>query len=482
VNFPLILNLAGSVLVIISAFMVFPVMVSLIYGQADLNVLFASALITFSSGVLLTQVTKKHKKESFRHRDVFCSVTVCWLIISLFGCLPYLLSGSLGSFTDAYFEAMAGFTTTGATVVTDIEALPKGVLFWRSLTQWIGGMGIILFALAVLPFLGAGGVNLFKAEVPEITVDRLRPRIIDTAKSLWYIYAALTAAAFLLYETGGMDIYDALNHAFTTLATGGFSTKNASIAHFKSPFIDAVSTTFMFLAGINYSLYFFAFRGRVSRFWQSSEFKFYLTVTALAILVVTVNNLGSAYSGTFQSLRYASFQVISIMTTTGYATADYELWAPFSQMLLIVLMLFGGMIGSTGGGMKQVRVLLMLKQGYRELYQLIHPHAFTTVRLDGRRLTKEVLGSIWGFLFLFLLICVLGMLLLAAMGVDIVTASTAVVSAMCNVGPALGGAGPTDNYAGIPAAGKWVLAFCMLAGRLEVYTVIIIFVPRFWKK
>jgi trk system potassium uptake protein TrkH len=409
-------------------------------------------------------------------------VTITWLAVRFFGCLPYLLSGSLGSLTDAYFEAMAGFTTTGATVMTDVESLPMGILFWRSLTQWLGGMGIILFAIAVLPFIGTGGAQLFRAEAPELTVDRLRPRIIDTAKALWYIYAALTAAAVILYRVGGMGWFDAVCHSFTTLATGGFSTKNASIAYFQSPFIDAVATVFMFLAGVNYAVYFYTLKGDIFRFWHSSEFRFYIAITLGAVALVTISVYGSSYASLGESLRYASFQAVSIMTTTGYSTANYEKWVPFPQLLLAFLMFFGGMIGSTGGGMKQVRVLLMLKQSYRELYQLIHPRAVTTVKLDGKSIPKEILGSIWGFLFLFLFICTVATLAMSALGVDIITSATTVLSAMSNVGPALGEAGPTENYFHLPAAGKWILTFCMLAGRLEIYTVLILFVPRFWKK
>lgn len=480
-NFPLISNIVGTVLIIISAFMLLPVAVSVLYSGADLNALALSAFITLAAGSALYFPFRRHKKEDIRHREVFFVVSITWISVIFFGSLPYLLSGSLDSVTDAFFEATAGITTTGATVFTDIEALPKGVLFWRSLTQWLGGMGIILFALAVLPFVGAGGMQLFKAEVPEITVDRLRPRIIDTAKALWYIYASLTASAFLLYLVGGMGVFDALCHAFTTLAIGGFSTKNASIGYFQSPFIDGVCTVFMFLAGINYTLYFYGFRGDVSRFWRSSEFKFYLTAILGAVALVTLNNLGG-YQDIWESLRYSSFQAVSIMTTTGYTTTDYEAWAPFSQVLLLFSMFFGGMIGSTAGGMKQVRVLLMLKQGYRELYQLIHPRAITTLKLDGKHVTKEMLGSIWGFLFLFLFICVLGTLLMTALGVDIITAVSTVVSATSNVGPALGEAGPTDGYHGLPEAGKWVLMFCMIAGRLEIFTFVILFVPHYWKK
>lgn len=481
-NVKFIINLVGSVLIIISLFMLVPAAVSAAFSQPDLKAILISLGITLLTGLVFYLFTSKHKRDVLKHRDVFAVVTTSWVAVSFFGSLPYLFSDTFNSFTSAYFEAVAGFTTTGATVVRDIEALPMGILLWRSLTQWIGGMGIILFALAVLPFLGSGGMHLFRAEVPELTVDRLRPRIIDTAKALWYIYASLTAAAFLLYMAGGMGAFDAVCHAFTTLATGGFSTKNASLAHFNSSFIDGVGTLFMFLAGVNYSLYYYGFRGDLLRFWRSSEFKFYVGITITAISLVTLNIMGSPGMDIMGSIRYASFQVVSIMTTTGYATADYEMWAPFAQMLLLALMFMGGMIGSTGGGMKQVRILLMLKKGYRELYQLIHPRAVSILKLDGRHIPEEVRGSIWGFLFLFLFICLMGTLAMTALGVDIITSASTVLSATSNVGPALGDAGPADNYSRLPDAGKWVLMFCMLAGRLEIYTVVILLVPRFWRK
>jgi trk system potassium uptake protein TrkH len=481
-NFLLIASLTGTVLVIISLFMLLPVAVSIIYAQHDMPMLIASCIFTFLAGLGLYFTGKGHRKDEMRHRDVFGLVTICWLVVSFFGCIPYVLTGALHHLTDAYFEAMAGFTTTGATVIADVESLPKGLLFWRSLTQWIGGMGIILFALAVLPFIGSGGMQLFKAEAPEISVDKLRPRIIDTAKVLWYIYAGLTLANVILYNVGGMDLYDAVCHAFTTMATGGFSTKNSSIAYYRSPFIEAVSTVFMFLAGVNYSLYFAGLRGELSRIWRNSEFRFYISMTLAATALIALDTYRVSYPTVLESLRYASFQSVSIMTTTGYATADYEAWSHFSQLLLVVLMFFGGMIGSTGGGMKQVRVLLMLKQSYRELYQLIHPHAVTSLKLDGGSVSKDVLGRIWGFLFLFLFICVAATLGMTAVGADIITASSTVVSAMSNVGPALGAAGPTENYYSLPLQAKWILVLCMLAGRLEIYTLVILLVPRFWKK
>ncbi len=477
-----ILHFLGLVLLFLSLFMVIPVGVSFIRASGDLVPLAQSLGITFAAGISLFLATRKSEKEDIRHREAFLIVTLTWLTISLSGALPYLLAGTFSSFTDAYFESMAGFTTTGSSVMTDIESVPDGILFWRSMTQWIGGMGIIVFAIAILPFLGTGGMQLFKAEVPEISIDKLRPRIIDTAKALWYIYLALTTLNAVLLALAGMSAFDAVCHAFTTMATGGFSTKNASIAAFQRPAIEYITSVFMFMAGVNYSLYFAVSKGHIGRLWHSSEFRFYAGVTIVATLIVTVNVYRLPYASLSDATRHALFQVTSIMTTTGYSTADYERWAPLSQAVLIVLMFFGGMIGSTGGGIKQVRILLSLKQGYREIYQLIHPRAVTTVKLDNRILNKEVLGSIWGMIFLFLGVCTVAIIGMAATGEDIVTSTTTVISAMCNVGPAMGSAGPAENYAGIPTAGKWILIFCMLTGRLEVYTVLILLVPHYWKK
>ena len=480
-NIGLVLNFVGVVLIFSSVFVLLPITTSIIYKE-DISALGVSFLVTLFSGILLYFLTKSQKKIELRHREGFAIVTLSWLAISLFGSLPYILSAVSPSFTNAYFESMAGFTTTGASVLNNLEELPKGILLWRSLTQWMGGMGIIVFSIAILPMLGVGGMQLFKAEVPEIGVEKLRPRIIDTAKSLWYIYAGLTVVLTLLLSFCGVNLFDAICHSFTTMATGGFSTKSASIAYFKNTYIDIIITVFMFFAGINFALHFYALRGNFSRFTRSSEFKFYRSVIAISIIVVTLNIMTFGSLSILEALRYASFQVVSIMTTTGYTTADFELWPVLSQMMLLCLMFFGGMIGSTGGGMKQVRVLLMFKQAYRELYQLIHPHALTALRLDGKNLHKGTLGGVWGFLFLFILIAVAATLCMSALGIDIITSVSTVISAMSNVGPALGDAGPTDNYSTIPVAGKWVLIFCMLMGRLEIYTVVILFVPHFWRK
>jgi len=481
-NVRLILYFIGIVLIFISFFMLLPVVVSVFYKQSDTVPLVESFFITFISGGILYLIARKHKREEIRHREAFIIVTLTWLVMSLFGAIPFLLTGTFHSFTDAYFESIAGFTTTGASVMKNIEITSRGVLFWRSMIQWIGGMGIIVFALAILPILGTGGMQLFKAEVPEISVDKLRPRIVDTAKALWLIYVTLTALDTVLIMVAGMDFYDAVCHAFTTMATGGFSTKNTSIAYFKNPSVEYITSLFMFLAGVNYSLHFYVFKGKPSKLWKSSEFKFYLAVTTIATILITINLWKSSYESLIESFRYSLFQVVSLMTTTGYATADFEKWAPLAQIILVTIMFFGGMIGSTGGGIKQVRILLMIKQGYREMYQLIHPRAITSVKLDDKFLSKEILGSIWGLIFLFLGVCLVATIGMAATGADIVTSVTTVISATCNVGPALGVAGPAENYASIPAIGKWILVFCMLTGRLEVYTVLILFVPHFWKK
>lgn len=481
-NIRVIINFNGLVLLYLSTFMILPILVSLIYGSKDIMSLIYSFIITLFAGIILFFSTTKNKKEDIKNREAFIIVTSAWILMSLFGSLPFIFSKTLISFTDAYFESMAGFTTTGASVIKNVEIIPEGILFWRSLTQWIGGMGIIVFALAILPFLGTGGMQLFRAEVPEINVDKLRPKIIDTAKALWIIYLLLTITNALLLYLSGMNIFDAVCHAFTTMATGGFSTKNASLAAFENPAIEYITSLFMFLAGVNYALHFYFFKGQYSIIWENSEFKFYLGVTLFSTILVTAAIFGSSYEKLAESLRYALFQVTSIMTTTGYATADYEKWPPLTHVLLMLLMFFGGMIGSTGGGIKQVRMFLALKQGYRELYQLIHPRAVTSVKLDNKFLNKEILGSIWGMIFLFLSVSALAIVGISATGIEIVTSTSTVISAMCNVGPAFGMAGPTENYSEITSIGKWILIFCMLTGRLEVYTVLILFIPQFWKK
>jgi trk system potassium uptake protein TrkH len=415
------------------------------------------------------------------HREGMVIVTLGWAACAFFGALPFALGG-FDSFTDAFFESVSGFTTTGASILTNIEALPKGLLFWRSLTHWLGGMGIIVLTIAILPFLGVGGMQLYKAEVPGPVADKLQPRIKDTAMSLWKVYVFFTVAQVLLLLLGGMDLFESVCHAFGTMATGGFSTRNTSIAAYDSAYIDGVITFFMLVAGANFALHFQLFRGRPLVLWRDPEFRFFAILVFLLTAVVTISIQGSSYSSWPEALRFGAFQVASIITTTGYATADYELWLPLPQGVLLLCMFIGGCAGSTSGGIKCMRVMLLFKHAYRELFRLVHPRAVVSLKFGPKLVKEEVLTSIWGFFVLFIVLFVLSGLALTAMGVDVLTSFAAVVACIGNVGPGLGQVGPVDNYAAIPALGKWVLSFCMLLGRLEIYTVLVLLMPEFWRK
>lgn len=475
-----VIYILGLLLMFQGVAMLLPIPVALYYGEGDLMAFVLSSGITLLCGLLAYRTTSL--QADLTPADGFAVVTFSWLSLSTFGCLPYLLTGEIPSVTDAFFETMSGFTTTGASVVTDIEALTHGVLFWRSLTHWIGGMGIIVLSLAILPFLGVGGMQLFKAEIPGPVVDKLTPRITETAKALWVVYVALTLVETALLMLGGMSLFDALCHTFGTMATGGFSTRNASIAAFDSAYIEYVILLFMLIAGANFSLHFrFATRdwGCYSR---NREFRFYLYIIAAATLLVVVAATFDSASDGEQAVRTALFQVVSILTTTGYATADYELWSFSAQFVLFGLMFIGGCAGSTGGGMKIIRVHLLLKFVAREITRLLHPRAVVPVRMTGSAVPRDVVANILGFFVLFIGCFAVGVFLLAEIGLDMPTAFGAVAATLGNVGPGLGDVGPTDNYAGLPAAAKWILALLMLLGRLEIYTVIVLFSPVAWKR
>jgi trk system potassium uptake protein TrkH len=377
---------------------------------------------------------------------------------------------------------MSGFTTTGSTILTDIEAMPPSLLLWRSLTQWLGGMGIIVLSLAILPMLGVGGMQLFKAEVPGPTTDRLKPRIQDTAKLLWGVYVLLTGAEVVLLMTGGMSFFDGLNHAFTTMATGGFSTRNASVAAYDSAYVDWIITFFMFLAGVNFSLHYLALRGRIGDFIRNEEFLFYSGLVMVGTILITLLNMGSTYPDFLDNLRFSAFQVVSIITTTGFGTADYELWPVLCQYLLVFSMFIGGCAGSTGGGMKVARILLLFKHAQVQVFRLIHPRAVRLVKLGERPVDKEVMQSILGFFALYLGVFVAASFIMAGVGMDLTSAGASVIATLSNIGPGLGSVGPVDNFAHVPAFGKLVLAFCMLLGRLELFTVLVLVFPSFWRK
>ena len=389
-------------------------------------------------------------------------------------------------FASAYFESMSGLTTTGATILPSIEDLPASLLFWRSMTHWLGGMGIILLGVAILPFLGIGGMQLFRAEVPGPSADKLRPRIAETAKSLWFVYLTLTALETVFLMFGGMSLFDAVCHAFATVATGGFSTKNISVEGFHSVYIEMVITFFMFLAGMNFALHFFWMKGKFKPLWKNEELRFYSFVFVVWTVAMGVTlHLAGYYKSILQALRYTSFQTISLLTSTGFSSCNFELWqgvSTFAITWLVLLMFVGGCAGSTGGGVKCIRVWLLFKVASRELLRLIHPRVVRPIKVDGGAVSEDILFSVVGFVGLYLLCTGICTLALTYFNIDIVTSFTAVVSAVGNIGPGLGKVGPYDNYSFFPALGKWILIFCMLLGRLELYTVLILLVPSFWKR
>lgn len=476
-----ILSVVGTLVAFLGAAMLLPLGFSLYHEDGSFYPLALSAAVTLAVGLAAYFMLRQPTQNAVGTREGMAIVTVGWTAVGLFGALPFWFSGAC-PFTDAFFESVSGFTTTGASIFTDIDAIPEGLLLWRSLIQWLGGMGIIVLSIAILPFLGVGGMQLYKAEVPSPVPDKLRPRIRETAMVLWKVYALFTVLEVLLLILGGMSLFDSLCHAFTTMPTGGFSTKTASIAHYDRVYFDAVFIFFMLLAGINFSLHYQMLRGKPLAFWRDSECRFFLGVVPVLVAVVSFDVWRDVYGGIGESLRYGAFQVVSIVTTTGYATADYEKWPGLSQLILLLCMFLGASAGSTGGGMKCLRVMLYFKFCYKELFTLIHPHAVSRIKIGGKTVPEDVMHSILGFLGLYMGLFAFSSVLLASLGVDFITSFGAVAASIGNIGPGFGMVGPAENYAQIPLLGKWLLAFCMLLGRLEIYTVIILLVPEFWRK
>jgi trk system potassium uptake protein TrkH len=377
---------------------------------------------------------------------------------------------------------MSGYTTTGATILTEIESLPMSMLFWRSLTHWLGGMGIVVLTVALLPILGVGGLQLMRAEAPGPTVDKITPKIAESAKILWLIYVGLTAAETLLLFAGGMSLFDAFTHTFGTLATGGFSPKNSSVGFYNSSYIDIVVTVFMLLAGMNFTLYFRLIKGKPGRVLRNTEFRAYVGTFAAAMLIITFTNYGAIYDTLGKSARFAGFQAASILTTTGYTTTDYTNWPMLPQVVLFLLMFIGGSSGSTGGGMKVIRIVTLFKQGWNELKYLIYPRGVFTVKIDGSSVKNEIVYSIAGFVFFYISLLLFTTFVVATGDSDILTSLSTALVTLGNIGPGFGEIGPAFNYAHYPDYIKWYLSFIMMTGRLEVYTVVMLFVPMFWKK
>jgi len=479
-----IIYVIGVLTFFIGISMSLPLLIGLIYGDKSIFPLLNSMNITIAAGLLPYFLFRKEaaKTDYISPREGIAIVALGWMVIGFFGSLPFYLSGQFGSFTNALFESVSGFTTTGSSILTDIESVSKGLLFWRSFIQWLGGMGIIVLSLAILPLLGVGGMQLYKAEVPSPVPDKLKPRIRETAMILWKVYAGITLAQIVMLLIGGMGFYDAVNHALTTMPTGGFSTKNASVAQFDSVYFDIVIIFFMLLAGINFTLHFQFLKGNTLAFWKDSECRFFLGTVLLMTAVISFDIFGTVYQTIGEAVQYGSFQVVSILTTTGYATADYEKWPAMSQCILLLCMFIGGSAGSTGGGMKCLRIMVCFKYCYKELFSLIHPHAVSHVKIAGKSVPEDVVRSVLGFLALYMGLFAISAILLAGTGVDFVTAFGAIAATMGNIGPGFGMVGPVENFAMIPDMGKWLLIWCMLLGRLEIYTVIILLVPEFWRK
>ncbi|HUE73026.1 MAG TPA: TrkH family potassium uptake protein [Pirellulaceae bacterium] len=477
-NAALTLHVLGGLLLFLAATLLTPIPFSIWYRDGQWLWFLLSAGITAGVGGWLLR--RFSSRDEVTLREGFAIVTFAWLAFALFGGLPYVLSRTLPNPADAFFESMSGFTTTGASVFTNIEAVPASILFWRALTQWLGGMGIIVLSLAILPLLGVGGMQLFEAEAPGPTADRLTPRIADTARLLWGVYAFITAAGIVLLWVGEMDFFDSVCHTFTAISTGGFSTRNASLGAYGT-YSQIVLIVVMVLGGANFSLHYYALRGRVLGYWRSDECRFYLfLLVGITLAVFLVNWMN--YENPLINLRDSAFTVTSVLTTTGFATADYERWPFASQGLLVALMFIGGCTGSTAGGLKAVRITLLVKHAFLQLTRLIHPRQVLVLKLDHRPVPGDIMQDVLGFTVLFLGVLLIAGLLVAASGSDLLTASTAALACLTTVGPGLGGVGPMDNYASLPAFAKLVLSLTMLLGRLEVSTVLVLLFASFWKK
>ncbi|HOA40127.1 MAG TPA: TrkH family potassium uptake protein [Halanaerobiales bacterium] len=474
----LVLKTIGHLLIVEAVFMIAPLGVSIYYGESDFKAFFIAILITAFVGTILS--FSRARKEAVRYKEGFMIVGLGWLLISIFGAIPFLLAGTFDNFIDAFFETVSGFTTTGASVLKDIESQPHGILFWRSLTHWLGGMGVLAFTLSLLPAVGMSSLNILKAESTGPTPGKLVPKIAETARILYIIYILLTGLEIIFLKIGGMPLFDAVTHTFATVGTGGFSTKNKSIAAYNMPSIEWVIMIFTFLAGVNFSLYYDVLMGKFKSLFKDREFQFYCTVIGIAIILITIN-ITDSWGNILLSFRQAAFQVVTIITSTGFATLDYSIWPAFSKMILFILMFFGGCAGSTSGGIKILRVMIVFKYIKREFYKLIHPNSVISIRIGGQTIPENVVQNVIAFVLLYFLIFAGLSLILLTQDMDLISSTSAVVASLSNIGPGFGSVGPAMNYAGLTTFTKILLSFTMILGRLEIYTVLILITPIFWK-
>ena len=478
-----ILYTVSALLLIAGVFMISGVVVALIHDERDAVSGFAAAVvITLLAGGSGFVSFRRHRNASLLTRDGFLVVVLSWLVVTAFGALPFVVTGAVPSYTDAFFETTSGFTTTGATILADIESLPYSVLFWRSLTHWLGGMGIVVLTVAILPRLGIGGLKLMRSEAPGPTLDKLTPRVTETAKILWGIYLGLTVLEVAMLLLAGLGWFDALTHTFGTIGTAGFSPRNRSVGSYDSAFVDLVVTVFMLVSAVNFSLYFQAFRGQVGHLTRNLELRVYVVVFVVAVALVTLSVTGPVYGSFGEGLRFASFQVASILTTTGFTTADFDAWPALAKGVLMTLMLVGGCAGSTAGGVKVIRLVSLFKQGVNELKYLVHPQGIFTLKIGDRPVKKDILYPVAVFFFLYVSLVMVTALIVAASGQDLVTAVSTGLATVGNYGPGFGAIGPSHHYGHYPDLVKWWLSLMMLTGRLEVYSVLVLFTPTFWRQ
>ena len=484
-NTRMVFRTMGALLLIEAVFMTLALGVSLWYGEADSDVFLFSTIVTLLAGVIGLLIGRRAESR-MGEREGYLIVAMVWVVFSAFGLLPYYLSGQVSSFTDAWFESMSGFTTTGATIIPDLEVITHGLLFWRSLTQWIGGMGIIVLSIAILPIFGLNGMQLYAAEVSGLTYEKVSPRIADTAKMMWSIYVLLTVTEVAALWLCGMDVFDAVCHSFSTIATGGFSTHNNSLEYYDSAAIHYTVTFFMFISGINFVLLIYLLRGKARNFFQDEELRWY-SVAVLVFAVMLTGGLYIARPGWTgvqmeRAFRDSIFTVISSMTSTGYTISDYMYWPVVAWVVIFFLMLTGACAGSTAGGIKWVRLAIILKNGVAEFQRRIHPNAIIPVKLNEKNVPQQTINNIMAFLIFYIFIIVITVVIFSATGVNFDESIGAAVSAIGNVGISIGQFGPAGTYAEFPTVAKWVMSFVMLVGRLEIFTVLLLFTRALWRK
>jgi len=469
----------GVLVSLFSFGMMFPALVALYYGSGHADQFVLAGLLVLILGVLMLNFGE-HAPKQLSHKDGFLIVALAWIVMSVLGAVPFLTTGTCDSFIDALFESTSGLTTTGATVLVGLDTMPHAILFWRSMQEWLGGMGIIVLAVAVMPLLGVGGMQLFRAETPGPVKNKLTARVTETAKVLWYIYLSMTVVAALALWLAGMGLFDAVNHAMCTVAIGGFSTHDASVGYYESSWIRGLIVVFMLIAGINFTLHFAALRRGFAVAAYSSDEEFVTYIKWLVSLTLIIGML-TVIAGD-ASWGEVVFNTVSVATTTGFAVSDYGLWSPGTSMLLLMAMFVGACAGSTGGGMKVVRVLLLFRQGLSEIRRLIHPHGVINIKVGEQSVEGTVVQALWGFFALYMVCLIAISVLVASSGVDMTTAITASAAAITNTGPGFGQVGPASNYASLPDMAKAVLMFGMILGRLEIFTFFVLLVPEFWRK